>query len=162
MQSKNCSLQDSGDADNFIIAERMWLALPFTHSETLQDQQVIASTASDFFSLSLCWRRLAGTQAGPVHHSEGALYMTAVHDALKETSIVELLWCVCNGHAVHLPHLISSSQQCRIVAAMLMLVPAVYLCAVSTCRSEHQAKDVELMAGCHEHTGWCELHPEDA
>ena len=62
--------------------------------------------------------------------------MTAVHDAFEEASIVELLYCVCNGHAVHLPHLVSSSQLYQVVAAMLMLMPTVYLCAAPTCRSE--------------------------
>lgn len=115
MQSKTCSLQDSGDADNFIIAERMWLALPFTHSETLQDQQVILSTASDSHSSLLCCKMLACTRAGPVHYNGGILHMTAVHDALEEASIVELLCCVCSGRAVHLPRLISSSKHHRIV-----------------------------------------------
>ena len=34
-------LQDSGDAASFLIAERLWLVLPFIHSEKLQDQQVM-------------------------------------------------------------------------------------------------------------------------
>lgn len=44
--SQTSMLQDSGDAAKLLLAERLWLALPFTHSEKLQDQQVHMHTIS--------------------------------------------------------------------------------------------------------------------
>lgn len=39
-------LQDSGDAAQFVMIERLWLVLPFMHSEKLHDQQVWSQTVS--------------------------------------------------------------------------------------------------------------------
>ena len=35
-----CHLQDNGDAASFPLSHRIWLSLPFMHSENLGDQQV--------------------------------------------------------------------------------------------------------------------------